>query len=412
VSGRGPGTAGSWPFLCPFEGAIFGRFRGPPGRFIGRIAQVRVRGFRNLADADVVLPAAGCVIVGPNGHGKTSLLEAALYCEVFRSFRLAADQELVKFGADGFFVAAETETAGGHAAGTSGSAAAPSAGPPVRRSVACGFDARTKAKKITVDGATTAKAQDAIGLVRGVVLSPGDVSLVAGGPRERRRYLDVLLSLTVPGYVEALTRYRRALAHRLRAGTADMATWERLLAERGAAVVRARQQWADAWRGRYAELCAALGERGRPELVFQPSVEGSGGADGGDALARAYERHRARDLAQGRTGAGPHRDRLTPLLDGRDLRVYGSAGQQRTAAIALRIVEAESLGRAAADPVTVGLDDAFAELDDDRSARLAGLIEAAAAGGGQVLAAVPRDRDVPASLRSLAVIRIHEGRVA
>ena len=193
--------------------------------------------------------------------------------------------------------------------------------------VAAGFDARTKEKRITLDGAVVSRAQDAIGVLRGVVLSPGDVSLVAGGPRERRRYLDVLLSLTEPGYVEALARYRRALAHRTRARAADMPTWERMLAERGTAVVAARRRWVDAWRERYAELCGGMGEMGTSELVYQPSVDGDA-----DALAAALERHRANDVARGRTSVGPHRDRLRLVRGGRELRTYGSAGQHRTAA--------------------------------------------------------------------------------
>ncbi|MEK6610043.1 MAG: DNA replication and repair protein RecF, partial [Gemmatimonadota bacterium] len=142
-----------------------------------------MRAFRNLDDADLEVPAEGCVLVGLNGHGKTSLIEAFLYCEVFRSFRGAGDRELVRFGSDGFFVATDRVTAG--------------------------FDARTRDKKVTVGGAEPVRMADAIGIIRGVVLSPGDVALVAGGPRERRRYLDVMLSLTVKGYVEALGQYRR-----------------------------------------------------------------------------------------------------------------------------------------------------------------------------------------------------------
>jgi DNA replication and repair protein RecF len=344
----------------------------------------------------VELPEAGCVIVGPNGHGKTSLLEAALYCEVFRSFRGAADRELVAFGREGFYVAADVSDT-------------------VDRSVACGFDARTRAKRITVGGVPVPRggAPDAIGLVRGVVVSPGDVALVAGGPRERRRFLDVLLALTVPGYVGALSRYRRELAHRSRATGADLPAWERLLAERGAVLARARRAWAAAWRERYAVLCHALGEpEAGAELAYQPSVEGSGEEHGAAALAAALERHRARDVARGRTGVGPHRDRLQLLLGGRDLRAFGSAGQQRTAAIALRLCEAETLSAHAGAPVTVGLDDAFAELDADRSRRLAGLVERYAAAGSQVIAAVPKDSEVPAALGSLALRRIHEGRIA
>lgn len=331
-----------------------------------------MRGFRNLDDADLEIPAEGCVLVGLNGHGKTSLIEAFLYCEVFRSFRGAGDRELVRFGSDGFFVATDRVTAG--------------------------FDARTRAKKVTVGGAEPVRMADAIGIIRGVVLSPGDVALVAGGPRERRRYLDVMLSLTVKGYVEALGQYRRALKHRCRATAAEMPVWERVLAEAGARVISARAVWAEQWRDRYRERSEAMGESGEPRLDYAPSVTGN--------LLAALEKTRERDVARGRTSVGPHRDDLKLALNGRDLRTYGSAGQHRTAALALRICEAETL-----EAPTICLDDAFAELDAERGRRLGAMIEAMAASGKQVIAAVPKAEEVPRVISGLPMRRIENGAV-
>ena len=116
-----------------------------------------MQSFRNLADGEIALPGHGLVLVGPNGHGKTSFLEALLYLEVFRSFRGARERELVRFGADGFRVEAEVES-------TRADAAAP------RRTVAAGFDARTRTKRVSVDGLVAGKLAEAIGHVRGVVL--------------------------------------------------------------------------------------------------------------------------------------------------------------------------------------------------------------------------------------------------
>jgi DNA replication and repair protein RecF len=332
--------------------------------------------------------------VGPNGHGKTSLIEALLYCEVFRSFRGALDRELVRFGADGFHVRVTVD---------GGSVGEPSRG----RTVGAGYDARTREKRVLVDGAVPERMARAIGVVRGVVLSPTDVALVAGGPRERRHYLDVLLALTSPGYVEALTRYRRALRHRLRAAGDEMPVWERLLAEAGAVIGAARAAWAERWAGAYGELCREIGEQGEPTLAYaarsEPTVP---------ALAAALERHRERDVARGRTGTGPHRDDLRLLLDGRELRRFGSAGQQRTAALALRLLEAEALREATGGPAVICLDDAFAELDEGRSRRLGDLVERLAAQGSQVVAAVPKATDVPAAVAALAVRRIENGGVA
>ena len=323
------------------------------------------------------------MIVGPNGHGKTSLIEALLYPEVFRSFRGASDRELVRFGGDGFHLEA---------------AAA--------RRVGIGYDARTRQKKITVDGAVPERVADAIGIVQGVVLSPTDVGLVAGGPRERRRYLDVVLAITVPGYVDALTRYRRALSQRARARPQEMDAFERVLAEAGARIVAERCGWAERCRESWAEACIAIGERGVPRLDYMPRTEG-----GTDALAAAFAASRERDRALGRAGVGPHRDELRLSLDGRTLRAYGSAGQQRTAALALRLVEADTIEHAGGAALLC-LDDAFAELDEERSHHLGALIERRVAAGSQIVAAMPRTGDVPGVIASLPRWSMNEGSVA
>jgi DNA replication and repair protein RecF len=345
------------------------------------------------------------VIVGENGQGKTSFIEALLYSEVFRSCRGAGDRELVRFGADGFYLKA---VVGGQ--GSPGSRV-PS-GPESRvlntqdRTVAAGYDARTKAKKVTVDGAEPERLADAIGIVRGVVLSPGDVGLVAGGPRERRHYLDMLLALTEAGYLEALSTYRRALRHRNHATGADAAVWEAMLAEAGAAITRSRKAFVERWAPAYRAHCTAMGERGEPALGYASRTDGSAAA-----LREALERSRERDLARGRTSVGPHRDDLRLLLDARDLRDYGSAGQQRTASLALRLIEAEAQEDATGVPVIVCLDDAFAELDAVRGANLGAMIERMAAAGSQVVAAVPKESDVPEVIASLPRWHVVDGRV-
>ena len=334
------------------------------------------------------------VLVGPNGHGKTSLLEALLYLEVFRSFRGALDRELVRFGEDGFRVEAETGTG----------------------VVAAGYDGRTREKRVVVDGLQVERLANAIGLVRGVVLSPSDVELVAGGARVRRGFVDVLLALVVPGYVAALGEYRRALRHRCRATAGDVADWEALLARSGAKVAAARRLWVERWAPRYSEHCAEIGEALEAGLCYASR------ATGGEAeLAEALERSRERDMVRGTTSVGPHRDDLRLLLGGRDLGVYGSAGQWRTAALSLRLIEAETLaggdaggGASRGDddgPPLICLDDAFAELDSERSARLGRLVEGLAARGSQVFATVPREGEMPDAVSALPQWRIRDGKI-
>ena len=342
------------------------------------------------------------MLVGPNGHGKTSFLEALLYLKVFRSFRGAREGELVRFGADGFRVEAEVEDRGTGAQGHGGTAS-PGQG---RRTIAAGYDARTRGKRVTVDGLAAERLVAAIGHVRGVVLSPFDVGLVGGAPRGRRRYLDVLLALTVPGYVTALAHYARALRQRARASAADLPVWEALMARSGARVASARQTWTANWAERYRASCVAMGERAEPGLAYEP-----GGPADADELAAALSRGRQRDLATGRIGVGPHRDDVRLTLDGRALRAFGSAGQQRTAAIGLRLVESAALAAACGDPPALCLDDAFAELDAERSALLGEMVSGLSRDGCQVFATVPRNGEMPAAVGALPKWRVVEGRV-
>jgi len=174
--------------------------------------------------------------------------------------------------------------------------------------------------------------------------------------------------------------------------------------------VAARQAWAGAWSGRYVELCDAIGEAGQSALAYVPRA-GEQGAASVDALRLAFERSRERDRATGRTGVGPHRDELRLSLDGHALRTYGSAGQQRTAALALRLVEAEAMS-ADGGATLLCLDDAFAELDVERGRRLGALIAARAAQGGQIVAAVPKTSEIPAVLDALPRWSVTDGAVS
>ena len=381
-----------------------------------RLRRLVARDFRNLERADVSIPAAGLAVVGENGHGKTNLLEAAYYLQLLRSVRGARDVELVRFGAAAFHVAAEAEVP--DAAGAARS-----------REVGVGFERQGRRKRVRVDGAEQGRLSDALGAVPSVILSPGDVALVGGSPSERRRYLDVALALTSRPYLAALQGYKSALARRnaalrdaLRTGRGEerAAVWEPALAEHGAVLWAERRRWVAARAEAFAALCAAIGERAPVRMRYATALTAPEFTDPGetradaaalapvrDALARALADKRAFDVRRGATHAGPHRDDLEIALGGRDLRVYGSGGQQRTAAIALRMLEAATLRDAIGGPPVFLLDDPFAELDARRAHRILGLLDEA--GIGQAILAVPRLADIPAELTRLERVTVRDG---
>jgi DNA replication and repair protein RecF len=362
-----------------------------------RLQSIAVRDFRNLRRADLDLPAEGLVVVGENGQGKTNLLEAVYYLELFRSIRGARDQDLVRFGAPGFHIAAAIETDGPH-------------------EISVGFERASRRKRVRLDGAEPERLSDAIGSLPAVMFAPGDVELVAGPPSARRRYLDIMLALSSRRYLAALQRYRTTLAHRNaalrdagRTGRHDerITVWEAPLAEHGALLWAARRAWVERSAARFAALCAAVGEAAEVSMRYASVVQP--GSDLRGTLAGALAERRGVDVRRGLTHVGPHRDDLALSIGGRDLRTFGSAGQRRTAAIALRMVEAETLSDRRGGRPLILLDDPFAELDVRRAGRIVELL--AQEGLGQTILAVPRESDIPAGLPSLERRRIHAGEI-
>jgi DNA replication and repair protein RecF len=368
-----------------------------------RLIRHDVRDFRNLAHVELAPAAEGLVLVGENGQGKTNLLESIYYLQILRSARGARDQDLVRFGADAFHIGATVETNARHEIGV-------------------GYERATKRKRTRIDGVVPERLSDALGSLPSVMFSPNDVELVAGSPSARRRYLDIMLALTARGYLTALQHYRAALARRNaalretartgRASDASVAVWEPALAEHGARLWSERRMWVASIETRFEELCREIGETGRARVRYASSVNPSN--DLAQSLAAALSEKRSLDLRRGLTHAGPHRDDIAITLSGsdgtpRDLRTFGSAGQQRSAAIALRMLEAstfrERTGRA---PVFL-LDDPFAELDTRRASRVLSVLTAERM--GQTILAVPRESDIPAELTGLERFRVAGGEI-
>ena len=377
------------------------------GAAIARLTSLSVRDFRNVERLELDPPAEGMVLVGENGQGKTNVLEAIYYLELLRSVRGARDVDVVRFGADGFHLGARVES-------------------DRASEVSVGFERAGRRKRVRIDGAVVDRLSDALGAVPVVMFSPGDVDLVAGAPGARRRFLDIMLALTSRGYLHALQRYRAALAHRnaalrqaARSGAgsnggvsrpdAQIGVWEAPLAQHGAVIWRERREWVLRLSERFRDICEAIGESTPVWMEYVSTIPAADNAS--TVLARLLEEKRSLDVRRGVTHVGPHRDDVSFTLGTapRDLRSFGSAGQQRTAAIALRLLEAETFRERRERAPLFLLDDPFAELDERRSARIIELLERQ--GLGQTILAVPRESDVPRQLTDLARYTIRGGAI-
>ena len=354
-----------------------------------RLQRLAARGFRNLADLDCDVPAPGVALLGANAQGKTNFLEAVYYPVLFRSFRGAPDQEVTAFGAAAFQVEAAVEDAG---VGT----------------LFAGYVPAGRRKRILLDGAESERLTEAVGRWLAVVFLPGDVELASGPAALRRQYLDRLLSLADRGYLRSLARYRAALAQRnsaLRQGRPELAwAFDRPLAASGAEIVAARERWARHADARFAAEFDGVGERGRATLSYRGAPEL---ADPG-AWTQALEGAQAADCARGASTVGPHRDDLRLEIGGRPIREFGSTGQQRSAAVALKLLELATLREARETEPALLLDDVFAELDDERRQRLASRLVGPEA--RQVFLTAPRVEELPPGLQ-LEVWSVTDGRV-
>ncbi len=360
-----------------------------------------LRDYRNFERLECEFPEAGVAIIGPNGSGKTNLLEAICYLEVFRSFRGVRDRELVRFGQTVFRVEGEVE--GG-------------------MSVAAAYDRSQRIKKVEVDALEVERVSAGIGSVGVAAFRLDDAEIVRGGPTLRRRFLDIALSVGVPDYLPALQRYRSLLSQRneaLRRGGSndEIEAWTEGLVEAGGVLTERRATWVSEGAERYADYYARISGGDSAGLRYSASIASDGGPEGAvsweDRFRSALERTGERERRQGMTVVGPHRDEIRFEVEApegpRDLRSYGSSGQQRTAALALRLLEADRLReRLGREPLYL-LDDVFAELDEGRSDRLFRLFESER--GGQVILTAPKAGDVGLMGGKLARWRLRNGRI-
>lgn len=371
-----------------------------------RLSALTLRHYRNLCDQDLELPPEGVALIGDNAQGKSNFLEAIYYLETFRSFRGARDEQLVSFGADVFRVVGDA--ASGGAAGRTAQ-------------VTAAFERRGKRKKVCVDGAEQERLGPALGRLAAVIFSPADLDLVSGGPRERRRFLDIVLSLNEPGYLGALQEYRRVLVQRNAAlrdalPASVVQAWDPGLVETGAEVIGARKRWIESADPQFGDYYARIANDGRARMTYESSLDLEACETTEpvrDAFRAALTRASERDRRLGTTTVGPHRDEVRLSLDGGDegldLREYGSGGQRRTAALALRLVEAQTIRERRGEAPLILVDDAFAELDEGRSERVLDLMEAS--DSGQVVLTAPKESDVRFKRQTLARWRIKAGRV-
>lgn len=368
------------------------------------VRALRLEDFRNYDRLQLDLERGLNFFVGPNGSGKTSVLEAVSYLSVARSLRGASDNEVVRWGRSGFGVGADC--------GGEGSS----------RTIVLRYE-KGAGKSVTIDGEAVGRLADLLGIVRVAWFSPEDTWITKGGPGERRRFLDMALCQLDPVYLNELSSYRRALRQRNEAllswapdeeSDRIVNVWTERLKSHGSVVIARRLGFLPRLRDEVARFHREISGGGDEIDIRYRSgaLERCGGESGDAALEETAERFEralaaveADERRRGFTLVGPHRDDLEVRLSGRVLRTFGSQGQHRTAAIALKLGEASVLD-AGGGGVVVLLDDILSELDDERGSALVGIVSEF----GQAL--VTSTREGPPEMRRAATFRVTAGEVA
>lgn len=359
-----------------------------------RVARLSLRNFRSYPSVEVELGAGLTVVTGRNGAGKTNLLDGLYFGCTGRSARTTNERELVRFGERVTRVEVQTQAEDGP------------------HELTVGFESG-EPKRMAVDGVRVERLLDAPGRPLVSVFLPERLELVKGTPSVRRAHVDQFVvglwparATTRRAYAQALAQ-RNALLARIRTGGASassLTAWDRELARHGVELMADRAEAIASVVDRFATIAADLGLDGEPALAYRPR---SKAADAEGLAAELAERHQ-RDVERGFTEHGPHRDDLALTREGRELRAYGSQGQQRLALLALLLAEREAIAATREAVPLMLLDDVMSELDGDRRSRLVQLLRA---GGQSVITTTDLDHVPGATEPGVTRIAVGDGAV-
>ncbi len=341
-----------------------------------RVVRVTLRDFRGYRESEAEFGDGVTVITGPNGAGKTNLIEGLYFGCTGRSCRTTNEREVIRFGqAAARVVVAARDDDGTH-------------------ELTVGF-VPGEPKRMRVDGAAVERLVEVSERPLVSVFMPDRLELIKGAPSLRRAHLDQFVAALWPARVATRRAYaqtlaqRNALVGRIRAGVGSrtsLSSWDAQLAQHGIALMVDRAAALRALVEPFDRCCGQLGLGGDSQLAYRPR---SRATEPEQLMAELSERV-DRDLERGFTGHGPHRDDVSLLRDGRELRVYGSQGQQRLALLALLLAEREAIAERRSSPPVMLLDDVMSELDRQRRQALVDLLRSA--GGQAVITATDLDQ--------------------
>lgn len=342
-----------------------------------------LRNFRNYAETQVNFDPKCNVLFGDNAQGKTNLLEAIYLIATGRSFKTMRLEELIRHGQSFFYIEAVL----------------------IRDSLAervlLSFDGESK--RLQTEANTYNSFHHLLGCLPSVLYAPGDTELISGSPLLRRRFLNLHLAQSDPLYVHHLSRFWRAMKQRnclLRMrNEQDLECWEIEMTHSASYLYTARMEMIFELKEPLLRFSQDLsGEKESLELRYQPSYQP-------DTYLALLRKNRPREILQGLTLAGPHRDELLLSIDKQPARLFASEGQKKTAMAALRLAEWDRLCRRVEAPALMGIDDFGLHLDSPRQELLCSKLGSL----GQVFLTTPHPPSFWKALSNAHQIRIEAG---
>lgn len=314
------------------------------------IESLELKNFRNYEELSIVLDPGTNILYGDNAQGKTNVLEAVYLCGTTKSHRGSKDKEMIRFEQDESHIRMMVKKDG------------------VSHKIDMHLK-KNKAKGIAIDGIPIRKAAELFGIVNLVAFSPEDLNIIKNGPSERRRFMDLELCQLNKVYLQELTSYNKVLNQRnkllkdigFQPGlTETLDVWDMQLVSYGKKIISLRRQFMEELGEIIRQIHSNLtGKKEEIRLLYEPDVEEK-------VFEEKLQSAREKDLRFRVTSVGPQRDDFCVQTNGIDIRKYGSQGQQRTAALSLKMSEIYLVEKVTKDHPVLLLDDVLSELDSSR----------------------------------------------
>lgn len=314
------------------------------------IESVQLKNFRNYESLEIGLDKGTNILYGDNAQGKTNILEAIYLCGTTKSHRGSKDKEIIRFGEEESHIRMMLK----------------------KNDLSYKIDMhlkKNKAKGVAINGLPIHKARELFGIINLVFFSPEDLNMIKNGPGERRKFIDMELCQLDQVYLTELASYNHIVNQRnkllkdmyMNPGLRDtLDIWDMQMVQYGRKIIEKRTAFVKELNEIVCEIHKNLtGRLEHLEVIYEPSTESS-------PFEENLKNQRERDLRLKMTSVGPHRDDLIFMTNGIDIRKYGSQGQQRTAALSLKLSEIYLVKKKIKDTPVLLLDDVLSELDSNR----------------------------------------------